>query len=115
MLNSDEIQKRFADLSTDEKQWAIKIGKPVQIMYSDSISELWKILLSISEIGEDFCSYVEIIGRNGFYSRTFDGQTILPLSTDEPIKAAIEMEENALKSKSRLTSVGEHVWEIELF
>ena len=109
--NSNAARALFDELSTDQEEWIMKIGDPVEVRYSDSILHLWTImeLLTLHRPAE--CSYVEIMGRGGCYSRYFNGASVIVFGAESSVPIALfeaaraqSLEIKALKSKESLSS-----------
>ena len=89
----------------------MKIGDPVEVRYSDSILHLWTIMELLTLHRPAGCSYVEIMGRGGCYSRSFDGASVIVFGAESSVPIALfeaahtqSLEIKALKSKGSLSS-----------
>ncbi len=122
MPTSKSIYTLFAALPRDCAEWSIKIGDPVEVRYADSVLHLWAImeLLTLHRPAE--CSYVEIMGRGGCYSRFFrdEGTVVLGASSsvvtalyDEACARSLEL--RALGTKDALASKSAEISNLELF
>ncbi len=109
-LNAEAARALFDELSTDQEEWIIKIGDPVEVRYSDSILHLWTIMELLTLHRPAGCSYVEIMGRGGCYSRYFNGASVVVFGAEYSVPIALfeaartqSLEIKALKSKSSLS------------
>jgi hypothetical protein len=120
--NTDAVRALFDELSTDQGEWIMKIGDPVEVRYSDSILHVWTImeLLTLHRPAE--CSYIEIMGHGGCYSRYFNDSSVLVFGAKSSVPAALfeaaraqSLEMRALKSKDSLSSETIVPLSLELF
>lgn len=122
MPTSKSIYTLFAELPRDCAEWSIKIGDPVKVRYADSVLHLWAImeLLTLHRPAE--CSYVEIMGRGGSYSRFFRDDGTIVLGAKSSVVAALydevcvrSLERKTLGNKDALVSKKAEISSLELF
>ena len=122
MPTSNSIKALFSELSSDCGEWAMKIGEPVEVRYSDSLLHVWTIMELMTLYRPAGCSYVEIMGRGGCYSRFFSNDRMIvlgakssvPITLYEEVRAR-SLEIKALKAKETLSSKGVVEISLELF
>jgi len=100
-MNAAELNSQIQALPTDQegREWALELGTPEgkQVRYSETVSPLWEILETISALhqgGEMPLRYAGILRLpdGPSYSRTFDGQQLLPLGELDRIHKVLEVE-----------------------
>jgi hypothetical protein len=119
---ADAARALFDELSTHQGEWIMKIGDPVEVRHSDSVLHLWTIMELLTLHRPAGCSYVEIMGRGGCYSRYFDGASVIVFGAESSVPIALfeaartqSLEIRALKSKSSLSSETIVPLSLELF
>lgn len=122
MPTSKSIYALFAELSRDCAEWSIKIGDPVEVRYADSVLHLWAIMELLTLHRPAGCSYVEIMGRGGCYSRFFREEGTVVLGAKSSVVAALydevcvrSLELKALATKDALASPKAEISSLELF
>ena len=100
-MNADAIISQIQLLPDEEegREWALELGAPAgkQVRYSETASPLWDILEAITALhrsGEMPFKYAGILrlATGSSYSKTFDGQQLLPFGRIEQINEALEIE-----------------------
>lgn len=79
----------FDELPTEVSEWIIKIGDPVEVRYSDSVLHLWTIMELLTLHRPAGCSYVEIMGRGGCYSRYFNDSSVIVFGAKSSVPDAL--------------------------
>lgn len=112
----------FDELSKNDGKWIIKIGDPVEVRYADSVLHLWAIMELLTLHRPAGCSYVEIMGRGGYYSRFFRDDGMIVLGAKSSVVVALyeevsgrSMELTALGTKDTLASKKAEILSLELF
>ncbi len=100
----------------------MKIGDPVEVRYSDSILHIWTIMELLTLHRPAGCSYVEIMGRGGCYSRYFDGASVIVFGAESSVPIALfeaartqSLEIKALKDRENLSLPSSVPLRLELF
>lgn len=100
----------------------MKIGDPVEVRHSDSILHIWTIMELLTLHRPAGCSYVEIMGRGGCYSRYFSGESVIVFGAKSSVPVALfeaahaqSLEMKALKGKEALSSAKVTTLSLELF
>lgn len=103
-----EIQKLPAE--QEGREWALELGtsEGKQVRYSETVFPIWGILENITALhqgGEMPFKYAGILRlpTGSSYSRTFDGQQLLPFGDLARIKEALEVEMQNQQSKGGLS------------
>lgn len=112
----------FDELSKNDGEWIIKIGDPVEARYADSVLHLWAIMELLTLHRPAGCSYVEIMGRGGCYSRFFREEGTVVLGAKSSVVAALydevcdrSLELKALATQDALASKKAEISNLELF
>ena len=112
----------FDELSKNDGKWIIKIGDPVEVRYADSVLHLWAIMELLTLHLPAECSYVEIMGRGGCYSRFFRDEGTVVLGASSSVVTALydevcarSLELRALGTKDTLASKKAEISNLELF
>lgn len=122
MPTSKSIHELFAELPRECATWAIKIGDPVEVRYSDSLLHLWAVMELLTLYRPAECSYVEIMGCGGCYSRFFRAGQMIVLGAKSSV-ATVFYEEACVQSlelkthraKDALSPKKAEVFKLELF
>lgn len=100
----------------------MKIGDPAEVRYSDSILHIWTIMELLTLHRPAGCSYIEIMGRGGCYSRYFSGESVIVLGAKSSVPVALfeaahaqSLEIRALNAKEALSSESVVALSLELF
>lgn len=122
MPTPKSIHALFAELPRDCAEWSIKIGDPAEVRYADSVLHLWAIMELLTLHRPAGCSYVEIIGRGGCYSRFFRDDGTIVLGAKSSVVAALydevcvrSLELKALGTKDTLALKKSGALSLELF
>jgi hypothetical protein len=122
MPTSNSIHELFAELPRECATWAIKIGDPVEVRYSDSLLHLWAVMELLTLYRPAQCSYVEIMGRGGCYSRFFRAGRMIVLGAKSSVATAFyeeacvqSLELKTLRTKDALCAKKTEVLSLELF
>ncbi len=90
--------------------------------YADSVLHLWAIMELLTLHRPAGCSYVEIMGRGGSYSRFFRDDGTIVLGAQSSVVAALyneacarSLELKALATKDALASKKAEISNLELF
>jgi len=111
-MNADAIIAQIQLLPDEQegREWALELGAPEgnQVRYSETVSPLWDILEVITALhrsGEMPFKYAGILrlATGSSYSKTFDGQQLLPFGDLARIKEALEIERQIQQSKGGLS------------
>jgi len=106
-MNADAIIAQIQNLPAEQegREWALELGAPEgkQIRYCVTVLPLWGILENITALhrcGEMPFRYAGILRlpTGSSYSRTFDGQQLLPFGDLARIKEALEIERQIQQS-----------------
>ena len=111
-MNFNEITERIGTLPEDPANavWRYglefqKSGEEIQVRYSDEILPLFEIMEGITSFQESenpFKFVVIVTFPSDSYSRTIDGQEVIPFGNYQQIIDAVERERNYLKDKANL-------------
>ena len=111
-MNADAIIAQIQLLPDEQegREWALELGAPEgnQVRYSETVSPLWDILEVITALhrsGEMPFKYAGILrlATGSSYSKTFDGQQLLPFGDLARIKEALEVERQIQQAKGGLS------------
>lgn len=122
MPTSKSIHELFAELPRECATWAIKIGDPVELRYSDSLLHLWAIMELLTLHRPVGFSFVEIMGRGGCYSRFFRDGRMIVLGAKSSVATAFyeeacvqSLELKTLRAKNDISAKTAEVLSLELF
>ena len=111
-MNADAIISQIQALPDEQEgmEWALELGAPEgkQVRYCETVLPLWEILENITALhrrGEMPFRYAGILRlpTGSSYSRTFDGQQLLPFGDLARIREALEIERQIQQSKGGLS------------
>ncbi|TSA32094.1 MAG: hypothetical protein D4R65_10155 [Verrucomicrobiaceae bacterium] len=110
-MNADDIISQIQALPAEEdgREWALELetAEGKQVRFCETVSPLWEILGNIMALegGEMQFRYAGILRlpTGSSYSRTFDGQQLLPFGDLARIKEALEVEMQNQQSKGGLS------------
>ena len=100
-MNADDIISEIQKLPAEQegREWALELGtsEGKQVRYSETVFPIWGILENITALhrrGEMPFKYAGILRlpTGSSYSRTFDGQQLLPFGDLARFKEALEIE-----------------------
>ena len=106
-MNADDIISQIQNLPAEQegREWALELGtgEGKQVRYSETVFPIWGILENITALhqcGEMPFKYAGILRlpTGSSYSRTFDGQQLLPFGDLARIKEALEAERQIQQS-----------------
>jgi len=111
-MNADAISSQIQTLPDEQagREWALEVGtsEGKQVRYSETVFPIWGILENITALhqcGEMPFKYAGILRlpTGSSYSRTFDGQQLLPFGDLARIKEALEIERQIQQAKGGLS------------
>ena len=113
-MNADDIISQIQNLPAEQggREWAIEWGtaEGKQVRYCETVSPLWDILEAITALhrsGEMPFKYAGILrlATGSSYSKTYDGQQLLPFGDLARIKEALEIERQNQQSIDGLSEL----------